>query len=199
MWGERRSVKAGRKPENVGDELLFPWRTSAGTSMFSTPRASPTAAGSSSSRCAGACCSRRRSRGCSTPPTSCAPLFSSDLGFEERKKWAPTSGESKAWPRHYKPAQANIVFVAPDWSDLEDTIRWLEQHLTVAGGIAQRQRDLFVKGGYFSPAAEACYWRSLIRGWSKVVRTGSQGWEEQVGMPWEQFVLGHRMDRSERI
>ena len=118
------------------------------------------------------------------------PLFSSDLGLGEDGAWEPTSGERKAWPRHYEPGEANIVFVAPDWSDLEKTVLWLEEHPMVAEGIAQRQRDLFVDRGYFSPAAEVCYWRALIRAWSKVVRTEGQGWEEQVGTPWEQFILG---------
>jgi hypothetical protein len=59
--------------------------------------------------------------------------------------------------------------VAPDWSDLESVVGWLENHPRVAEDIAKRQRDLFVGGGYLSPAAKVCHWRALIRGWSKVV------------------------------
>ncbi|CAK7210043.1 hypothetical protein SEUCBS140593_000695 [Sporothrix eucalyptigena] len=60
----------------------------------------------------------------------------------------------KSWPVSYPATEANIVFVAPDWSDLNDTVAWLEAHPDIAAGIAHRQRDLFVGGGYFSPAAE---------------------------------------------
>jgi hypothetical protein len=103
--------------------------------------------------------------------------------------WEPTQGVKRSWPVQYKPEQANIVFVAPDWSDLEDTIGWLEDHPEVAEGIAKRQRDLFVGGGYFSPAAEACYWRALVRGWAKAVRTEGQGWEDHEGVTFENFAL----------
>ncbi|KAM3068494.1 hypothetical protein ACMFMG_009633 [Clarireedia jacksonii] len=72
------------------------------------------------------------------------------------------------WPQTYKASEANIVFVKPDWSDLEETILYLRRHPEIASGIAQRQRDTFKR--YLSPAAEACYWRALIRGWSQVAR-----------------------------
>jgi len=120
------------------------------------------------------------------------PLFSADLDLGMGKKtWAPSEGEQKAWPVHYRPEEANAVFVAPDWSDLEATIRWLEAHPVVSEGIAARQRELFVDRGYLSPAAEACYWRALIRGWSKVVRTEGEGWEDQPGVRWELFAMGY--------
>lgn len=127
------------------------------------------------------------------------PLFSSDLDFGDanrtwlngtEKRWVPSEGEQEAWPIHYKPDEANIVFVAPDWSDLEDTVRWLESRPDEAEGIARRQRELFVDGGYFSRAAEACYWRALIRGWSTVCQTDGEGWEDQLGTRWELFSIG---------
>lgn len=119
------------------------------------------------------------------------PLFSSKLELPKRKynKWEPSAKTLKAWPTQYTPEEANIVFVAPDWSDLEDTLVWLEEHPKVAEGIAQRQRELFVGGGYFSPAAEACYWRALVRGWAKVAVTEGEGWEGLDGMAFEEFVL----------
>lgn len=120
------------------------------------------------------------------------PLFSSDLGLGEggaARRWTPSEKVRRAWPVHYKPEEANIVFVAPDWSDLGDTVAWLEAHPDVAEGIARRQRDLFVGGGYFSPAAEACYWRALIRGWAKMARTEGQGWEDAEGVTFEAFSL----------
>ncbi|KAK4191109.1 lactation elevated protein 1 [Podospora australis] len=123
------------------------------------------------------------------------PLFSNTLtlkGEEEKKlKWEPSKQMAAAWPVRYKPEEANIVFVKPDWQDLGATIAWLEENPDVAEGIARRQRDLFVGGGYFSPAAETCYWRALIRGWAKVAKTEGQGWEETEGVTFEQFALGN--------
>ncbi|KAK0701475.1 glycosyl transferase family 90-domain-containing protein [Apiosordaria backusii] len=95
------------------------------------------------------------------------PAFSSEF---LDKKWVTTERVKQAWGRGFKPEEANIVFVKPDWSDLEETVRWLEENPKIAEGIATRQRELFVGGGYFSRAAEACYWRALVRGWAEVVR-----------------------------
>jgi hypothetical protein len=110
-----------------------------------------------------------------------------------KKSWTPSERVMKSWPVHYEPEEANIVFVAPDWSDLEETIGWLEDHPEVAEGIARRQRDMFVGGGYFSPAAEVCYWRALVRGWAQAVKTEGQGWDDTKDMevPFETFVLGN--------
>ncbi|KAB5554883.1 glycosyl transferase family 90-domain-containing protein [Coniochaeta sp. 2T2.1] len=109
----------------------------------------------------------------------------------EGEAWKLSERMRRSWPRDYGPEEANIVFVKPDWSDLEDVIGWLEEHVDVAEGIARRQRDLFVGGGYFSPAAEVCYWRALVRGWAKVVKTDGEGWEEHQGAPFETFALGN--------
>ncbi|ERS95664.1 hypothetical protein HMPREF1624_07738 [Sporothrix schenckii ATCC 58251] len=122
------------------------------------------------------------------------PLFSSDLLYDKTgaPSWVASDGVQSAWPVHYSAAEANAVFVAPDWSDLEATVAWLERHPDVAQGIAQRQRALFVGGGYFSPAAEACYWRALIRGWSRVAKSDGPAWlGEPRGLPWEQFAMGY--------
>lgn len=122
------------------------------------------------------------------------PVFSSTLlpgGIQEGKSWAAASPMmSRAWGEGYGIEEANIVFVKPDWSDLDEVIGWLEAHPDVAEGIARRQRDLFAGGGYFSPAAEACYWRALIKGWSEVVRVdeGELG-EVGSGQTFESFVL----------
>nr|CAD79685.1 hypothetical protein [Neurospora crassa] len=134
------------------------------------------------------------------------PLFSSDLDLDKARSlrmrkdgktkdtraqprktandgiWTPHARHERAWPKRYDPKEANIVFVSPDWSDLEDTIHWLEEHPKVAEGIARRQRELFVGGGYFSPAAEACYWRELVRGWAKMARP-EKGEFEELGVP----------------
>ncbi|KAI0533182.1 glycosyl transferase family 90-domain-containing protein [Xylaria digitata] len=123
------------------------------------------------------------------------PVFFSDLladksttALTDREERSGKSGDMRwAWPAH-RPEDANAVFVAPDWSDLDTTVSWLEEHPDVAEGIAKRQRDLFVGKGYTSPAMETCYWRALIRGWSQVVRLG-EGWENTDGVSWEEYSL----------
>ncbi|KAH9906784.1 hypothetical protein F4778DRAFT_596189 [Xylariomycetidae sp. FL2044] len=119
------------------------------------------------------------------------------------RAWPPTRHSSSFSSAAAAAEGANMVFVSPDWSDLEATVRWLERHPAVAEGIARNQRDLFHGGGYFSTAAEMCYWRALIRGWSEVVRMGGvgEGEEEQQQqrfddpdlydgeMTWEEFSL----------
>ncbi|KAH8887757.1 hypothetical protein GQ53DRAFT_267911 [Thozetella sp. PMI_491] len=108
---------------------------------------------------------------------------------EKRLGWQPSERVRKVWPVQYSPEEANILFVAPDWSDLEETVAWLEDHPEVAEGIARRQRELFVDGGYFSPAAEVCYWRAMIRGWAQVARTEGEGWDSAQGVTFEAFSL----------
>lgn len=104
-----------------------------------------------------------------------------------KKPWIPNQRTLLTWPKQYAPEEANIVFVAPDWSDLGDVVHWLEAHPHIAEGIAARQRDLFVGGGYFSPAAEVCYWRALVKGWAGMARVVNQGvgdWEAHDGKNW---------------
>ncbi|KAJ9132505.1 O-glucosyltransferase rumi, partial [Coniochaeta hoffmannii] len=122
------------------------------------------------------------------------PVWSGDLyginTSQGRGGWEPDSGVMEAW-RGYPPEEANAVFVAPDWSDLERTVRWLEDNPRVAEGIAARQREVFVGRGYLSPAAEVCYWRALVRGWSQAVRYDVAEWEGREAVSWETFSLGH--------
>ncbi|APA08906.1 hypothetical protein sscle_04g036760 [Sclerotinia sclerotiorum 1980 UF-70] len=125
------------------------------------------------------------------------PIFSSSF-FSAREE-SPETGYDWAtrWPKTYGQSEANIIFVEPDWSDLEETIMYLRKNPEIATGIAKRQRDLFTK--YLSPASEACYWRALIRGWSKVAEPdyeddGWAGWDAEgpengEGMRWETFSL----------
>ncbi|KAK3380930.1 glycosyl transferase family 90-domain-containing protein [Podospora didyma] len=124
------------------------------------------------------------------------PLFSSDLYFSGNKRWEPSEGEKAAWPEHYTPDEANAIFVSPDWSDLEAVVGWLERNPDIAEGIATRQRELFVGGGYLSRAAEVCYWRALIRGWSQVAQTEVPGEDGTGGKSnkeerWEEFSMRH--------
>jgi hypothetical protein len=115
------------------------------------------------------------------------PLFSGDMLGREGER--VSEGVKQAWPIRYKAEEATIVFVRSDWSDLEEVVEWLEEHASVAEGIARRQREMFVEGGYFSPAAEVCYWRGLVRGWAKVARIEETEFEGIEGVPFEEFVL----------
>jgi hypothetical protein len=44
------------------------------------------------------------------------------------------------------PFSANIVFIPPNWSDLEAIVAWLRAHPEIAEGIAERQREVVRKG-----------------------------------------------------
>jgi len=113
------------------------------------------------------------------------PIFSSTLLRPHGK-----SESNPRWPKEYPASEANIVFVDPDWKDLEATVIWLKEHDAVAKDIARRQREMYVEGGYLSEAAETCYWRALLRGWSEVARP-IDGWgiRDGDGVRWETFSL----------
>jgi hypothetical protein len=120
------------------------------------------------------------------------PVFSSTLLLKQPSLGPPHQSDriKRAWPTDLGVEDANLVMVSPDWSDLEATIAWLEKHPTIAEGIAHRQRKLFYEEGYLSAAAETCYWRALIRGWSTVVEPEGSEWSEHKGVRWELFSLG---------
>ena len=90
----------------------------------------------------------------------------------------------------------NYVKVKDDWSDLESTVHYFLAHPRKAKKIAANSvktlRDL-----YLTPAAEACYWRRLIRGY------GSVSYEPefyeadnktQRGVPFESVVLTGKVE-----
>lgn len=120
-----------------------------------------------------------------TPP----PTFLQPTTHLLRPLYSPTLASPPAphpeW-RAYPPEEANVVFVQPDWSDLEDTIAWLRENEGVAEGIARRGREVVTRGGYFSEAAEACYWRGLVTGWGSVAGRW-EGEEEVEGVRWEEW------------
>lgn len=139
------------------------------------------------------------------------PLFSSSLDLDpanfstdtpKANPLAPNhSAPDESWPRSYSPDEANALFVAPDWSDLEAVIQWLRDHEQLAAGIANRQRSDVVRRGYLSQAAEACYWRALIRGWALVARSeigGGEGqWTADEGIRFEEYLIkSHHDPRS---
>jgi len=129
------------------------------------------------------------------------PVFSSTLLRGPAQGWTPEpvakweQTARKGWPEVYSAKEANMVFVRPDWEDLEEVITWLEDHPEVAKGIAERQRETFEGKGYLSSAAEACYWRALIRGWAEISRPIGEGWNAK-GVPYEQFVTGKQDGRD---
>ena len=88
--------------------------------------------------------------------------------------------------------EQNYVEIRRDWSNLEDEIMHLIEHPQLAEQIAENSVKTF-RDQYLTPAAEACYWRMLIKGWGKV------SFEPQFykdakktiwrGVPFESFVL----------
>ncbi|KAF2768113.1 hypothetical protein EJ03DRAFT_352380 [Teratosphaeria nubilosa] len=73
----------------------------------------------------------------------------------------------------------NYVKVKRDFSDLSKKMKGLLDPVNIAASeaIATNARRIF-REQYLTPAAEACYWRALIRGWSSV-----QGFEVQAYEP----------------
>jgi len=67
---------------------------------------------------------------------------------------------------------------------------WLRSNPVTAEGIANRQRAQFVQSGMLGQAAETCYWRALIRGWSSVAVLDEK-WRREggEGVRWETFSL----------
>jgi hypothetical protein len=115
------------------------------------------------------------------------PLYASKHLASQNHKWEA----HPAYPTSYPPEEANTVFVRHDWNDLEDTISWLNSNPRIGERIAQNQRSLMVDAGYLSQAADACYWRALIRAWSEKARI-TPGHEDywSKGTRWETWVVG---------
>ena len=96
----------------------------------------------------------------------------------------------------------NYIEVERDWSDLEDKITYYLGHPEEAERIAQNAVKTF-RDRYLTPAAEACYWRKLIRGWAEVSfepefykpevkrDTGERGWR---GVPFESYILTRKLE-----
>ena len=63
--------------------------------------------------------------------------------------------------------QQNFVEVERDFSDLDRTMTFLIENPQEAKRIADNNIKTF-RERYLTPAAEACYWRELIRGWGEV-------------------------------
>jgi hypothetical protein len=87
---------------------------------------------------------------------------------------------------------ANCVHVERDFSNLEAKVHYYNNHTKEAQQIATRARETF-RERYTSPAATACYWRSLLRAWSTVsfdpvISTKGKGGKEKMrGISIEEF------------
>ncbi|KAF6237295.1 hypothetical protein HO173_004764 [Letharia columbiana] len=64
-------------------------------------------------------------------------------------------------------AEQNFVQVKDDWSDLEDKVKEVLETPRTAERIAKKGVE-DMRDRYLTPAAEACYWRALIRGYGRV-------------------------------
>ncbi|KAH7389054.1 glycosyl transferase family 90-domain-containing protein [Cadophora sp. MPI-SDFR-AT-0126] len=98
----------------------------------------------------------------------------------------------------------NFVEVAKDFSDLDKTMEGL---LSGEGGGGNLKAERIAENNvrtfrerYLTPAAEACYWRQLIRGWATVsfepnFFKESTGQKEQWrGVPIESYLLMRQME-----
>lgn len=83
---------------------------------------------------------------------------------------------------------ANAIYVSPRYEDLGEVIMLLRAHPEVARRIARNQREAIAERGYHSPAAEACYWRALIKAWAASVIVGD-GWAQETGERYETWLL----------
>ncbi|KAK5136349.1 hypothetical protein LTR08_003475 [Meristemomyces frigidus] len=61
----------------------------------------------------------------------------------------------------------NYIPVKKDFSDLEERVEWYLRHPEEAQRVADSSVATF-RSRYTTPAAEACYWRRLLVGWSDV-------------------------------
>ncbi|EKG13715.1 Lipopolysaccharide-modifying protein [Macrophomina phaseolina MS6] len=59
----------------------------------------------------------------------------------------------------------NYISVANDWSDLAEKMEFYSRNPSVAERIANNSVNTF-RDRYMTPAAEACYWRRLIRNYA---------------------------------
>ncbi|KAF7521299.1 hypothetical protein PCG10_008400 [Penicillium crustosum] len=86
----------------------------------------------------------------------------------------------------------NYVEVERDFSDLPDKMEPLVTNTEVAQRIANNSVKTF-RERYLTPAAEACYWRSLFDGyanvWNGTVEQWSQTKDRERGLRYESFVL----------
>lgn len=61
----------------------------------------------------------------------------------------------------------NVVFVEPDYSNLDEVMNNLRSNETEARRIATNALNTF-RDRYLTPAAQACFWRQLMHAWDSV-------------------------------
>ncbi len=61
----------------------------------------------------------------------------------------------------------NYILVDRNFSNLEKNMKYYTEHLDEAQRIADNSVATF-RERYLTPAAQACYWRKLFRGYAKV-------------------------------
>ena len=109
------------------------------------------------------------------------------------------------WRQHFSPLldarpgpDQNYVEVRRDFSDLEATIAELERDGARAKRIADNSVRVF-RDRYLSPAAEACYWRRLVRKWAEIsfvpdfYQDTAEG-RKWRGVPLESYILERRLE-----
>ena len=95
----------------------------------------------------------------------------------------------------------NYVEVRRDFSDLESTMKQLLNNDEDAKRVADNSVKIF-RERYLTPAAETCYWRSLIQGWRQVLNFEPKIWAmdeesgemKRRGVPIESYVLERRLE-----
>ena len=91
--------------------------------------------------------------------------------------------------------EQNYIAARNDWKDLEGTMKYYRAHPEEAERIAMTSAATF-RDRYLTPAAEACYWRAMVRRWAQVqafepeayYKDGNTGQTRQRGVDWEVFV-----------
>ena len=89
--------------------------------------------------------------------------------------------------------QQNFVQVERDWTDLPHKIQELIDNPIKARMIADNNVDVF-RERYLTPAADACYWRALLQGWTtastQITETMSDPTDvSNKGIRYESFLL----------
>ncbi|KAK5952431.1 hypothetical protein OHC33_006474 [Knufia fluminis] len=108
------------------------------------------------------------------------------------------------WIQHHHPLMSstgpdqNFVEINRDFGNLEATITNFRKNDRQAENIATNNVKTF-RERYLTPAAEACYWRRLIRGWAEVSFEPEfyktvNGTKEWRGLPFESFALERRLE-----
>lgn len=101
---------------------------------------------------------------------------------------------------HSSGKDQNYIKLRRDFSDLPKTMnKYLHPPTLQDDGqkIADNARRTF-RERYLTPAAEACYWRALIRGWASVQGFTPQKWIETEEEDWHPGSGGKKMKKTPR-